>query len=262
MTLLALHLSRSVNAVSLRHGQVSTQMYPDYAVGAVTNGVHAATWTSAPVARLFDRHIPGWRADNNYLRHAVMLPLEELQAAHSEAKSDMIAEVQRRARVSLDPDAFTVCFARRATAYKRADLIFSDPDRLKRIVRRAGPLQILFGGKAHPNDQSGVDLIRRVWQAADSLKKDLKICYLEEYDFALAQYLVSGVDLWLNNPEKPLEASGTSGMKAALNGVPSLSTVDGWWVEGWVEGVTGWAIGKGLSSHQTRRRKPPRCTTN
>ena len=153
--------------------------------------------------------------------------------------------MQRRAGLTLDPGAFTACFARRATGYKRADLLFSDPDRLKRIVRRAGPLQVLYGGKAHPNDESGKALIQRVCQAADSLKKDLRIIYLEEYDFALAQYLVAGVDLWLNNPEKPLEASGTSGMKAALNGVPSLSTVDGWWVEGWVEGVTGWAIGEG-----------------
>lgn len=245
MTLLALHLSRSVNAVSLRHGQVSAEIYPDYTVGSVTNGVHAATWASAPVARLFDHQIPGWRADNNYLRHAVMLPLDELRAAHTEAKGELIAEVQRRAGLTLDPGAFTVCFARRATGYKRADLLFSDPDRLRRIVRRAGPLQVLYGGKAHPNDESGKALIQRVCQAANSLRKDLRIIYLEEYDFTLAQYLVAGVDLWLNNPEKPLEASGTSGMKAALNGVPSLSTVDGWWVEGCVEGVTGWAIGEG-----------------
>ena len=243
MTLLALHFSRSVNAVSLRHQQVSTAMYPDYTVGAVTNGVHAATWTSAPMARLFDRRIPGWRTDNNYLRQAVMLPLDELRSAHAEAKRDMIAELQRRAGVTLDPAAFTVCFARRATGYKRADLLFSDPGRLRRIVKRAGPLHVLFGGKAHPNDESGKALIRRVWQAAEALKKDMKVIYLDEYDFALARYLVAGVDLWLNNPEKPLEASGTSGMKAALNGVPSLSTIDGWWVEGHIEGVTGWAIG-------------------
>ena len=244
MTLLALHLSRSVNAVSLRHGQVSKEMYPDYTVGSVTNGVHATTWTSPPVARLFDHHIPGWRADNTYLRSAVLLDPDDLLAAHADAKSDMIAEVRRRTGVALDPAAFTICFARRATGYKRADLLFSDPGRLKRIVKRVGPLQVLFGGKAHPNDESGKALIRRVCQAAEALKNDLKVLYLEEYDFNLAKYLVAGVDLWLNNPEKPLEASGTSGMKAALNGVPSLSTIDGWWVEGHVEGVTGWAIGE------------------
>lgn len=244
MTLLALRLSRSVNAVSLRHSQVSAAMYPGFTVGAVTNGVHAATWTSAPIARLFDRHIPNWRADNNHLRHAVMLPLDELRAAHIEAKRNMVTEIRRR-RVDLDPDAFTVCFARRATGYKRADLLFSDPDRLKRIARRAGSIQFIFGGKAHPNDTSGIDLIRRVCEAAGSLRQDVNIVYLEDYDFALARHLVAGADLWLNNPEKPLEASGTSGMKAALNGVPSLSTLDGWWVEGAVEGVTGWIIGEG-----------------
>lgn len=243
MTLLALNLSRSVNAVSLRHSQVSAGMYPGFEVGAVTNGVHATTWTAPPIARLFDRHIPNWRADNSYLRHAVMLPLDELQAAHAQAKRDMVAEVKRRSGVTLDPAAFTICFARRATAYKRADLLFSDPRRLKRIARRVGPLQVLFGGKAHPNDESGKALIRRVCQAAETFK-ECRIIYLEEYDFALAKYLVAGVDLWLNNPEKPLEASGTSGMKAALNGVPSLSTLDGWWIEGCVEGVTGWAIGE------------------
>jgi len=243
MTLLALNLSRSVNAVSLRHSQVSAAMYPGFRVGSVTNGVHAATWTAPPIARLFDRHIPNWRADNSYLRHAVMLPLDELLAAHAEAKRDMAAEVRRRAGISLDPEAFTICFARRATGYKRADLLFSDPRRLRRIARRAGPLQVLFGGKAHPRDESGKALIRRVYQAAEALK-ECRIVYLEEYDFSLAKYLVSGVDLWLNNPEKPLEASGTSGMKAALNGVPSLSTLDGWWIEGCVEGVTGWAIGE------------------
>jgi starch phosphorylase len=245
MTLLAMHLSRSVNAVSLRHRQVTAESYPNSPVVSVTNGVHAATWTAPPLARLFDRHIAGWREDNNYLRYAVMLPLDELRAAHAEAKRDLAAEIERRAGIALDPDAFTLCFARRATGYKRADLLFADPDRLKRIVRRAGPLQVLYGGKAHPNDASGADLIRRVTKAAETLKRDVRVLYLEEYDFSLARYLVSGVDLWLNNPEKPLEASGTSGMKAALNGVPSLSTVDGWWVEGWLEGLTGWAIGEG-----------------
>ena len=245
MTLLALHLSRSVNAVSLRHQQVSAATYPDYTVGSVTNGVHAATWTSPHLARLFDRHVPSWRLDNSYLRQAVMLPLDELQAAHAEAKGAMLAELRRREGIELDGDAFTICFARRATGYKRADLLFSDPTRLRRIVKRAGPLQVLFGGKAHPNDESGKALIRRVCQVAEALKKDVRVVYLNDYDFALARYLVAGVDLWLNNPEKPLEASGTSGMKAALNGVPSLSTVDGWWVEGHIEGVTGWAIGEG-----------------
>ena len=138
----------------------------------------------------------------------------------------------------------TIGFARRATAYKRADLLFSDLERLKRIARQVGPLQVIYAGKAHPKDEVGKALIRRIFQAANALRDTIRVVYLEEYDMALAKYLCSGVDLWLNTPQKPDEASGTSGMKAALNGVPSLSILDGWWVEGHVEGVTGWSIGE------------------
>ena len=149
-----------------------------------------------------------------------------------------------RLRVLCGERAMTLGFARRATAYKRADLLFSDLERLKRIARQAGPLQVIYAGKAHPRDEGGKALIRRIFQAANALRDTINVVYLEEYDMALAKYLCSGVDLWLNTPQKPDEASGTSGMKAALNGVPSLSILDGWWVEGHVEGITGWSIGE------------------
>jgi starch phosphorylase len=138
---------------------------------------------------------------------------------------------------------FTLGFARRATPYKRADLVFTDPGRLAQIASSVGPIQIVFGGKAHPNDGGGKDLIRRIHEAARKISDTITVVYVENYEMEIAAQIVSGVDLWLNNPMKPLEASGTSGMKAALNGVPSLSVLDGWWIEGHVEGVTGWSIG-------------------
>jgi starch phosphorylase len=189
--------------------------------------------------------MPRWRQDNLYLRYAVSISPEEIQEAHALAKRDLIAEVERRSGVRLDAGAMTVGFARRATAYKRIDLIFADLERLRRIARDAGPLQIVYGGKAHPHDDGGKALIQRVFEAKGALADSIRIVYLEEYDITLGKLLTSGADLWLNTPLKPLEASGTSGMKAALNGVPSLSILDGWWIEGHVEGVTGWAIGDG-----------------
>lgn len=243
MTHLALRLSRYVNGVAMKHAEVSRGMFPDYPINSVTNGVHAATWTSPPFRELFDRHIPEWRRDNNYLRYAISIPLEEIRATRAVVKRDLIDEVQRRRGIRLDPAAFTIGFARRSTPYKRADLIFTDIDRLRELAGRIGPLQIIFGGKAHPHDGGGKALIRSIFAASEELGDDVRIVYLENYEMALAQKLVPGVDLWLNNPLKPLEASGTSGMKAALNGVPSLSVLDGWWIEGHIEGVTGWAIG-------------------
>lgn len=244
MTYLALFFSRYVNGVSMRHEEVSRGMFPSYSINAITNGVHAATWASEPFGRLFDRLIPEWRRDNHYLRYATSIPLEEIQHAHAQAKLALLAEVERRSAVKLNPAVMTLGFARRATAYKRADLLFSDLERLRRIARQAGPLQVVYGGKAHPRDEGGKEMIRRIFEAARTLAGALRVVYLEEYDVALAGYLCSGVDLWLNTPRKPQEASGTSGMKAALNGVPSLSVLDGWWLEGHVEGVTGWAIGE------------------
>jgi starch phosphorylase len=226
----------------MRHGEISRDMFPNYPINSITNGVHAATWTAEPFQRLYSGHIPEWRRDNLYLRYAVSIPLAEIQQAHTEAKRSLLAEVERRTGIRLDSAALTLGFARRATPYKRADLLFTDLDRLRRVAQKAGPLQVLYAGKAHPRDEGARALIRRVFEAAAALRESVQVVYLEEYDIALAKYLCSGVDVWLNTPQKPHEASGTSGMKAALNGVPSLSILDCWWVEGHLEGVTGWSI--------------------
>lgn len=244
MTGLALSFSHYVNGVALRHEQISRSMFPGYPINSITNGVHALTWTAEPFRQLYDRRFPEWRWDNNYLRYAVSLQPEEILDAHAACKATLIEEVQRRSGVRLKANALTLGFARRATAYKRADLLFQDLDRLRRIARAAGPMQVVFAGKAHPRDEGGKALIRKVFAAAEALKPDLPVVYLEDYDMDLARVLCSGSDVWLNTPLKPHEASGTSGMKAALNGVPSLSVLDGWWVEGCLEGLTGWAIGE------------------
>lgn len=243
MTHVALRLARFVNGVAMKHREVSQGMFPSFPIDAITNGVHATTWTSPAFQALFDRRIPEWRTDNLYLRYAVGIPLTEIRAAHAEAKRAMIAAIEQRNGVTLDPKVFTIGFARRATPYKRADLVFADASRLAEIASAVGPIQIVFGGKAHRNDIGGQDLIRRIHQAAASLAGQITVVYVENYEMEIAGQITAGVDLWLNNPMKPLEASGTSGMKAALNGVPSLSVLDGWWIEGHVEGVTGWSIG-------------------
>jgi glycogen phosphorylase len=253
MTYLGLCFSHYINGVSMRHEAISQTMFPNYPINSITNGVHTLTWTSEPFIKLFDRYVPEWRKDNLSLRYTVSLPLDEIQKAHSDAKNLMINEIKKRRGIKLENAAFTIGFARRATAYKRANLLFSDIDRLRKIVSNSGPIQIIYSGKAHPRDESGKAIIANIFKAAEELKGTLKIIYLEEYDMELAKYLCSGVDLWLNTPQKPQEASGTSGMKAALNGVPSLSVLDGWWVEGHVEGVTGWSIGESweMESSQT-----------
>jgi starch phosphorylase len=245
MTELALRFSSFVNGVSMRHREVSRGMFPGYNVEAITNGVHAFTWTAAPLRALFDRSIPEWRGDNCYLRYAVGIPLEEIRQAHNEAKKDLLKQVLWLTGRQLDENVFTLGFARRATGYKRADLLFTDLNRLKAIARQAGSLQLIYAGKAHPRDEGGKAIIRRIFEAAAALADDVRLVYLENYDMALGKLLCSGVDVWLNTPLRPQEASGTSGMKAALNGVPSLSVLDGWWIEGHIEGVTGWSVGEG-----------------
>jgi glycogen phosphorylase len=244
MTELALRLSRYANGVSLRHGQVSRTMFPQYNIGAITNGVHAVTWTSAPFCALYDRVMPEWRRDNCYLRYAIGIPLPEIHQAHAAAKKELFQQVRWLTGIQLDESVFTLGFARRATTYKRADLLFTDVDRLKDIAHHAGPLQLIYAGKAHPRDEGGKAIIRRIFEAAAALANDVRVVYLENYDMALGRLVCSGVDLWLNTPLRPQEASGTSGMKAALNGVPSFSVLDGWWIEGHIEGVTGWSIGE------------------
>ncbi|MBI3796291.1 MAG: alpha-glucan family phosphorylase [Deltaproteobacteria bacterium] len=245
MTHLALRFARYVNGVAMRHGEVSRGMFPDAPIDTITNGVHAITWTAFPFRNLYDRRIPEWRRDNFYLRYAVNIPLAEIQYAHAQAKRELLALVAQRTGVQLNPEALTLGFARRAAAYKRGDLLFSDLERLRSIARQVGPLQVIYGGKAHPRDEGGKTLVRRIFAASAQLGTAVPVVYIENYDMALARHICAGVDLWLNTPLRPQEASGTSGMKAALNGVPSLSVLDGWWIEGHVEGVTGWAIGDG-----------------
>ncbi len=257
MTYLALNLSHYVNGVAKSHARTSQLMFARYQVDAITNGVHAGTWTSAPFRALFDRYIPGWRQDNFSLRFAHGLSDTEVWSAHQQAKRELIDRVNAETQAGMDVDTFTMGFARRATSYKRTDLLVSDVERLKAIAARAGRIQIIYGGKAHPNDQTGKELIQRIIQTADSMRPEVCLVYLADYDLNLARLLTAGVDLWLNTPEPPLEASGTSGMKAALNGVPSLSVLDGWWIEGWIEDQTGWSIGErhnGNESTATRFR--------
>jgi len=245
MTELALLTSRFVNGVAVRHGEVSRGMFPHYPIRSITNGVHAATWISPSMHELFDRHVPGWPPDPFTLRYASQIPTEEIGRAHRRSKQALLDHVRETTGRVLDPDALTLGFARRATGYKRTDLIFRDIERLVRLANRHGPLQLLFAGKAHPRDDEGREAIRRVFAAARALEGRIEVIYLPNYGMALCKLLVSGSDVWLNNPIPPLEASGTSGMKAALNGVPSLSTLDGWWIEGCIEGVTGWEIEDG-----------------
>ena len=244
MTYLALSLSKYVNGVAKQHGVTSRQMFPEVPIEAITNGVHAGTWTSPPFQQLFDRQIAQWREDNYSLRSALGLPPEEVWSAHLIAKHELLEAVREKTGLSLDEEVFTIGFARRATGYKRADLILSDLDRLRQIAKNAGHFQIIYAGKAHPNDGGGKDIIRRIFQAKKALRKAVPVVFLDEYNLDLGGKITSGVDLWLNTPQFPLEASGTSGMKSALNGVPSLSILDGWWVEGHIEGVTGWSIGE------------------
>jgi starch phosphorylase len=245
MTYLALDNSHFVNGVAKSHGEVSRQMFTQYKVDSITNGVHAGFWTVPPIQALFDRHITAWRADNASLRYAIGIPRHEIWAAHQVAKEELIAEVNRRTGAGLFANVFTIGFARRATPYKRPDLLFHDLTRLLALHRAAGPIQIVYAGKAHPRDGGGKELIRKVFEHIEALRGKLEVVYLEDYDMALARRMVAGVDLWLNTPLPPLEASGTSGMKAAMNGVPQLSVLDGWWIEGCIEGVTGWAIANG-----------------
>jgi starch phosphorylase len=251
MTLLALRFSRYANAVAMQHGKVSRQMFPDKNIQTITNGVHAPTWISEPVQQMLDEFIPSWRRDNLYLRNAIDIPEDRMLSAHARAKEELLAEVGSRTGVVLSPKVLTLGFARRAATYKRAALLFTDPERLAAIAKSAGGLQILFAGKAHPQDEPGKAIIQHVVEEGARLSGDsLHVLYLENYDWGLGAKLTAGVDVWVNNPRRPYEASGTSGMKAALNGVPSLSILDGWWIEGWIEGITGWAIEDGANDQE------------
>jgi starch phosphorylase len=242
MTRLALNLSDYVNGVARRHAETSQRLFPGYRVRAITNGVHSLAWTSPPFVRLYDQHLPGWCHEPEVLARADCLPDDAVWAAHAEAKAALILLITQKAGTELRPELPILGFARRMTGYKRPDLLFSDLQRLKAIAAKQ-PFQVVLAGKAHPRDEGGKQLIEALQRHARELERSIPVVYLENYDMALARVLVAGVDVWLNTPLRPLEASGTSGMKAAFNGVPSLSVLDGWWIEGCIEGVTGWAVG-------------------
>jgi starch phosphorylase len=243
MTRLALFFSHYVNGVAKKHGEVSRMMFPGYSIDSITNGVHTQTWVSDPFKRLFDKHMPGWRSDPYILRSTFSIDKKEVWDAHIEAKKKLIEFVNNRYNVGMNYDDFTIGFARRQTAYKRPDLLISDPERLKTIADKVGPIQIIYSGKAHPKDGSGKDTIKKIFSTMKTMNGNIKMAYIHNYDITIGKLMTAGVDLWLNTPRRPREASGTSGMKAAHNGVPQFSTLDGWWLEGCVENITGWALG-------------------
>ncbi|MCU0579121.1 MAG: alpha-glucan family phosphorylase [Desulfobacterota bacterium] len=241
MTVLALNLTEFVNGVAKKHGEVSRTMFPGYKINAITNGVHSYTWTGDSFKRLYDKYLPVWANEPELFVRVGRIPDNEIWAAHQEAKGLLLDYVRRQTGVEMDLNTLTLGFARRATAYKRADLLFSDLERLKQIG--TGKLQIIYAGKAHPQDTPGKALIEKIFSYKQQLADRIKIVFLSNYDMDIALKMVSGVDVWLNTPQRPREASGTSGMKAAHNGVMNFSVLDGWWIEGYIEGDTGWSIG-------------------
>ena len=242
MTRLAMNLSGYVNGVAQSHARISNHMFPGYHVRAITNGVHGPTWTFPSFAKLYDLHIPAWRHQPEILVRADQIPDHDIWNAHLQAKRGLLEKVYERTGITLEMDIPVIGFARRMTSYKRPDLLLSDLERLKAIAKHY-PLQIIYAGKAHPRDEPGKRQIKIIHEHIKALEGSIKMAYLPNYDMELGLAMVSGTDLWLNTPLRPLEASGTSGMKAAFNGVPQLSVLDGWWLEGVIEGVTGWAIG-------------------
>ncbi len=242
MTLLALNLSKYINGVAKKHGEISQHMFPGYHIHAITNGVHTFTWTCPEMARLFDKYVSGWANEPELFVRCGNIPELEIWEAHREAKRKLLTYVGQVTGVVMDPNVLTIGFARRATAYKRPHLLFHDIERLIKISQK-GKLQVIYAGKAHPHDDNGKRLIQGIHRFRDRMKGSVEIAFLPGYDMDIALKLVSGVDIWLNTPLRPLEASGTSGMKAAHNGVINFSVLDGWWIEGHIEGFTGWSIG-------------------
>jgi glycogen phosphorylase len=241
MTRLALNLSSFVNGVAQRHAITAREMFPGFDVHAVTNGVHVGTWAHPAFATLYRQHYPQWMHEPEVLVRADHLPDSDVWAAHTRAKTDLCHFVREHAGVEMSPDVPIIGFARRMTGYKRPDLLFGDLERLASIAERH-PFQLVFSGKAHPADAAGKESLYLIHKAMNELKGRVPIAFLQNYDMSVAQVLVAGADVWLNNPLPPLEASGTSGIKSAVNGGLNLSVLDGWWVEGCIEGVTGWAI--------------------
>ena len=242
MSHLAVALSGPVNAVSNLNAWVASSMFADHHIAPITNGVHHITWTSPMMADLFDKQLPGWREDPTKLAHAGKIPTEDLVQARDIARKVLRELVQTSTGVRLDKNRLTIGFARRFATYKRANLVFSDLERLREIG--AGKIQFVFSGKAHPKDEGGKALIKSIFDSGKDLEEEIPVAFLEDYSMATGLAMTGGVDIWLNNPIRPMEASGTSGMKAAMNGVPNCSILDGWWPEGCEHGVNGWAIGE------------------
>ena len=246
MTYLALNNSDYINGVAIKHKEVSRGMFLGYPINSITNGIHHLFWTSKHMQDVYNKHLDNsWIKTPSSLRYVFSIPKNEIFEAHQKAKKDLIHFIKKSNGEELDENVFTIGWARRFTLYKRSYLIFMDIERLKKIAEKVGSLQIIFAGKAAPDDLQGKENLRYVFEIKKALKDTkIKIVFLEGYNMPIARKLVTGVDLWLNTPQIPLEASGTSGMKAAFNGIPSLSSLDGWWLEGHIENVTGWSIGK------------------
>jgi glycogen phosphorylase len=242
MTKLALNLSRYSNAVAKKHRQVSKEMFPGYEFDSVTNGVHLPSWMHPGIQAILDDKMPSWREEPSILEHCYqVVEHDELWQAHMNAKRELLAFVKERTGRELREDLLTVGFARRFATYKRADLVFRDIKRLKELAK--GRMQFVFAGEAHPRDSAGKEIIKRVIEMSEQLRGEVDVVFLEDYDMDMARVLLAGCDLWQNNPVPPKEASGTSGMKAAANGVPNLSTLDGWWIEGITKNPqAGWII--------------------
>ena len=243
MTEQALKNSDYCNTVSVKHREVSEKMFPDYEFSSVTNGVHVESWTSEYFQDLFDDYVDHWRHNSERLSQALKVPDSEIWEAKNSAKEELIDLVEENTGKEMDQDTLTVGFARRMTGYKRPTLIFKDVDALDKLGEKYGGLQLVFGGKAHPNDTQGKELIQKIIQYGEMLEH-VDVYFVENYDINDSLKMLSGCDVWLNNPVRGQEASGTSGMKAALNGTPQLSVLDGWWLEGHIEDVTGWSIGE------------------
>ena len=241
MTLLALNLSNDVNGVAKKHGEVSQDMFPGYKINSITNGVHSYTWTCDSFKRLYDKYIPGWANEPELFVRVDMVPPEELWNAHFEARKILIDYVNYTQDLNMDYETLTIGFARRFATYKRASLLFADIKKLEKIA--SGKIQVVYAGKAHPKDEGGKKLIEDIFSFSHKLKGKINITFINNYNMETALKIISGVDIWLNTPVRPLEASGTSGMKAAHNGVLNFSVLDGWWIEGHIEGDTGWSIG-------------------
>jgi len=244
MTVLAMNLSRYRNGVAKKHGEISRQMFPDYNVDYITNGIHLPFWVSKPIRKIFDKKWPNWKSVPSVLQNAIEIDDLDLFDAHIENKFNLISYQKSHSWNLLDEELITIGFARRFATYKRAILLFHDIDRLGKICK--GNIQFIFAGKAHPKDQMGKDYIKKIYEAGEYLYNnfEVKVVLMENYNMDLSHMLVSGVDIWLNTPERYREASGTSGMKAALNGALNLSVQDGWWLEGYrMNPMAGWAIG-------------------